>query len=87
MKNILSNKYIIIILALLCIAATILLLIPSKECDNDLPENDIEDMIEEIVEVRVLKYGLPVDDYVFNYDTIRANQTLAAVLYNFAFSS
>ena len=87
MKNILSNKYIIIILALLCIAAAILLLVPSKEYDNKIPENNVEETAEEIIEEKILKYGLSVDDYIFSYDTIKANQTLAKVLYGFGFTS
>ena len=35
----------------------------------------------------IYKYGLPIEEFVAEYDTIGNNQTLAEVLYNFGFSS
>ena len=80
-----NKKTVITIIALLCTAAiSIILLAPSKECENDITE---EISAEEVKPEKILKYGLPIDDYTINYDTIKPNQTLAEVLYGFGFTS
>ena len=78
------KKYIIAIIATLCVITTALLLIPGKECEVNITEENTE---EKIIEKQVLKYGLPIDNYEIRYDTIKQNQTLAAVLYGFGFTS
>ena len=78
------RKSVITTIALLCIAVIALLLIPSKECNSDVTEQPVE---EEKIEEKILKFGLPIDDYTIYYDTIKPNQTLASVLYGFGFSS
>ena len=37
--------------------------------------------------VVVMKYGLPIDDFIVNYDTIKARQTIADLLYDFGFNA
>ena len=80
-----KKKIIVVTSALLCAVIATLLFLPSKESDSNTTEETTEK--EEIAEVRVLKYGLPVDDYAISYDTIKPNQTLAKVLYGFGFTS
>ncbi|MBR4989264.1 MAG: peptidoglycan DD-metalloendopeptidase family protein [Bacteroidaceae bacterium] len=80
-----NKKTVITIIALLCtVAISMILLAPSKECENDITE---EISAEEVKPEKILKYGLPIDDYTINYDTIKPNQTLAEVLYGFGFTS
>ena len=78
------RKAVITTITLLCIAVITLLFIPSKECNSDATEQPVE---EEKIEEKVLKFGLPIDDYTICYDTIKPNQTLAKVLYGFGFTS
>ena len=79
-----AKNSIITIIALLCTATISILLIPSKECEENIAEETKE---EAIVQEPILKYGLPVDYYTICYDTIMPNQTLAEVLYGFGFTS
>ena len=78
------RKAVITTITLLCIAVITLLFIPLKECNSDATEQPVE---EEKIEEKVLKFGLPIDDYTICYDTIKPNQTLAKVLYGFGFTS
>ena len=81
-----SRNSIIAIIVLFCITIITLLLQPTKECasDNDKECTETE---EEKIEQPVLKFGLPINNYTINYDTIRPNLTLATVLYGFGFTS
>ena len=36
---------------------------------------------------KVLKYGLPIDEFIVTYDTIKPRETLAEVLYGFGFNA
>ena len=78
------KRAVITTIALMCITIIVLLLIPSKEYNNDVTEQPVE---EKEAEEKVLKFGLPVDNYTISYDTIKPNQTLATVLYGFGFTS
>ncbi|MBO7271262.1 MAG: hypothetical protein J6U89_00115, partial [Bacteroidaceae bacterium] len=79
------KKSIIIAISSILTIIVITILLFKKESDSNTTEETTEK--EEIAEVRVLKYGLPVDEYAISYDTIKPNQTLAKVLYGFGFTS
>ena len=81
-----SRNFIITIIAAFCITTITLLLIPTKECASD-NDKDCTETEEEKIEQPVLKFGLPINNYTINYDTIRPNLTLATVLYGFGFTS
>ena len=80
-----SRNSIIAIITLLCITTITLLLIPADECEISSTEENIKE--EKRIEQPVLKFGLPIENYTISYDTIKPNQTLAAVLYGFGFTS
>lgn len=83
--KIIDKKPIITIIALLCVVIiSAILLIPTKEYENNI---EADAPVEEVQPEKILKYGLPIDDYNIDYDTIRPNQTLAEVLYGFGFTS
>lgn len=80
-----DKKSIITIIALLCVVIIfVILLIPAKEHESNI---EADAPVEEVQPEKILKYGLPIDDYNIDYDTIRPNQTLAEVLYGFGFTS
>ena len=87
MKNILIKKTIIILTVLISIA-TILLIIANKQ-DTPHETATCETFVCDSITTTpvVMKYGLPIENYVIRYDTIRPSQTLAEVLYGFGFSS
>lgn len=83
--KILDKKSIITIIALLCVVIIfVILLIPAKEHESNI---EADAPVEEVQPEKILKYGLPIDDYNIDYDTIKPNQTLAEVLYGFGFTS
>ena len=80
-----DKKSIITIIALLCVVIIfVILLIPAKEHESNI---EADAPVEEVQPEKILRYGLPIDDYNIDYDTIRPNQTLAEVLYGFGFTS
>ena len=60
-------------------------------CTSNTDENKSKDIAptpaEEIQETIVMKYGLPIDDFDIRYDTIRAKQTIADLLYRLGFNA
>lgn len=86
MKYVLNKKIIVITILAVAIISTIILLIPNKENENG--NSCKKEVITEPTEQKKsLKYGLPIDNYTISYDTIKPNQTLAEVLYDFGFTS
>ena len=86
MKNILNKKIAIITILAFAIISAIILFISNKDKELDNSCETVE-KIEYTEQKKSLKYGLPIENYTVSYDTIKPNQTLAAVLYDFGFTS
>lgn len=67
------------------VAAIVILLIPDKNTTE--PELPVLATVEEPEEPVAMKYGLPENDFIFTYDTLRPKETLANVMYRLGFSS
>ena len=85
------NKKIFIIAATaatIAVAATLgALLIPGNDKEPATEEPGIEVNVEETTKPVVTKYGLPIEEFIVTYDTVRARETLATVMYRLGFDS
>ena len=71
------------VIAVLTVVAVFI--IPAKET---IEENIVSETEEpEIQEPVATRYGMPEDDFIFTYDTIRHKETLANVMYRLGFTS
>lgn len=86
MISISNNRKKIIIFAAAIIAAISVVALFFYDKGNDTQSPAAEVACEAEKEI-IYKYGLPIEEFVAEYDTIGNNQTLAEVLYNFGFSS
>lgn len=80
------KKSIIIAISLILTATIITILLLCKKESNNvcIEETSVKQHVEQAPR---LKYGLPIDNYCVTNDTIKPNQTLAEVLYDFGFTS
>jgi murein DD-endopeptidase MepM/ murein hydrolase activator NlpD len=79
-----KKSIIIAISSILTVIVITILLFKKENNDVCIEQTPTEDPVEQAPR---LKYGLPIDKYSITYDTIKPNQTLAKVLYNFGFTS
>ena len=71
------------VIAVLTVVAVFI--IPAEET---IEENIVSETEEpEIQEPVATRYGMPEDDFIFTYDTIRHKETLANVMYRLGFTS
>ena len=71
------------VIAVLTVVAVFI--IPAEET---IEENIVSETEEpEIQEPVATRYGMPEDDFIFTYDTIRHKETLASVMYRLGFTS
>lgn len=82
-RNIIAKTGIAIIAAI----ALIIIFVPDKKStvkEAGIIEKTIEDSIPE---PSVIKYGLPIEEFIVTYDTVKPRETLATVMYRLGFSS
>lgn len=79
-----KKSIIIAISSILTVIVITILLFKKENNDVCIEQTPAEESVEQAPR---LKYGLPIDKYSITYDTIKPNQTLAKVLYNFGFTS
>lgn len=82
-RNIIAKTGIAIIAAI----ALIIIFVPEKKStvkEAGIIEETIEDSIPE---PSVIKYGLPIEEFIVTYDTVKPRETLATVMYRLGFSS
>lgn len=79
-----KKSIIIAISSILTVIVITILLFKKENNDVCIEQTPAEEPVEQAPR---LKYGLPIDKYSITYDTIKPNQTLAKVLYNFGFTS
>ena len=76
-----------IAIATIAIVIAALLFFISTGKSNRTDESEIAENDTIAAPQPVLKYGMPIEEYVVKYDTLRPRQTLADVLYRFGFNA
>lgn len=71
------------VIAVLTVVAVFI--IPAEETIEENIVSETEE--QEIQEPMATRYGMPEDDFIFTYDTIRHKETLANVMYRLGFTS
>ena len=79
-----KKSIIIALSSILTIIVITILLFKKESNDVCIEQTPAEELVEQAPQ---LKYGLPIEKYHISYDTIKPNQTLAKVLYDFGFTS
>ena len=83
-----KQKIAIIAIALAAIIGLALLLVPNRHSNTDEQPQEALAQTDTIpAKPIVTKYGLPIEDFIVTYDTIKPKETLAEVLFGFGFSA
>ena len=83
-----KQKIAIIAIALAAIIGLALLLVPNRHSNTDEQPQEALAQTDTIpAKPIVTKYGLPIEDFIVTYDTIKPKETLAEVLLGFGFSA
>lgn len=87
MKNIHKNKLLLAGIILVAVAVPVTTVLMTSERNDKNEICGIPATNETVEKEKILKYGIPVEDYNITYDTIRPNQTLAKILHEFGFTA
>lgn len=83
-----KQKIAIIAIALAAIIGLALLLVPNRHSNTDEQPQEALAQTDTIpAKPIVTKYGLPIEDFIVTYDTIKPKETLAEVLFGLGFSA
>ena len=84
-----QKKRIYIAAGIILFSISAVLLTINSSQDNGKGENEVYEDFEEPQkeEEIILKYGLPIENYIVSYDTIKPKQTIAELLYGFGFNA
>ena len=83
-----KQKIAIIAIAMAAIIGLALLLVPNRHSNTDEQPQEALAQTDTIpAKPIVTKYGLPIEDFIVTYDTIKPKETLAEVLFGFGFSA
>ena len=83
-----KQKIAIIAIALAAIIGLALLLIPNRHSNTDEQPQEALAQTDTIpAKPIVTKYGLPIEDFIVTYDTVRPRENLANVLFRLGFSA
>ena len=69
------------------LAVTAILIINSKGEEHSLASEGTTYIDSIAISEPIMKYGLPIEDYIVRYDTLQRGETLAEVLYGFGFNA
>ena len=86
MKNSKTIKITAIAFALIALAG---ISFPIATGNNEVADSDEEVTVIDSIVVKepVMKYGLPIEEFIVTYDTLQRGETLAEILYSFGFTA